>query len=482
MGKKLSIRILLLELACVVAALAAGMLLYSVGLPVYNEKQKDKKIMQAYHEICGLDLSNVVEEDLALFFKYEEEEGLSFCIATNKMKPVYVTNGRRNSIQRHITWYLDQFSSDPEIVRERGNVVNQAKLRGIVTQKGKDFYVSIREYSVGAKTVFSTGFFLALITLAFFGLWNVLAFRSVRRMLKPMDDVIRAAGQEAEGAPAGRLPEDGPYEELNGLAKSVNQMAERLSDQEAWIEEDKERLMRQNVQKERMEKLRKDSIANISHELKTPLAVILSQVEMLGYTQENREYYLSSIQEEAVKMSDLVSRLLDGSVMERQMENMVQKELDLKEIMGYIRMKYEGLAKKRKLSLDTFLEDGCRVCGDREYIEQAINNFMMNAIEHTKAGGNIRMTLKRQADKARVGVYNEGERIPEDEMEDIWNGYYRKPPKAEYGKNGFSHAGLGLYIVQSAVAMHGGECGVENLPDGVEFWFTLPALKIQGGG
>ena len=111
-------------------------------------------------------------------------------------------------------------------------------------------------------------------------------------------------------------------------------------------------------------------VAKISHELKTPLAVISSQAEMLGYTEEDREYYIASIQEEVAKMSDMVSQLLDSSVIEHEMENMIQQKLDMREVMDYIIIKYEGMVKKKKLHLETFLSDNCYVEGDREYIEQ----------------------------------------------------------------------------------------------------------------
>ncbi len=123
------------------------------------------------------------------------------------------------------------------------------------------------------------------------------------------------------------------------------------------------------------------------------------------------------------------------------------------------------------LHMDVFLEEGCLVCGDREYIEQAVNNYMMNAFEHTEMGGHIRLTLKKQKSDIRVGVYNSGQPIPQKELDQIWNGFFTTKKKEA---DAFSHVGLGLYIVQSVITMQNGECGVDNLPDGVEFWFTLP--------
>lgn len=173
-------------------------------------------------------------------------------------------------------------------------------------------------------------------------------------------------------------------------------------------------------------------------------------------------------------MSDMVSRLLDHSILEHQMENMIQKKFDMKEVMDYIIGKYEGMIKKKRIHMESFLSEKCYVEGDREYIEQIVSNYMSNALEHTEIGGNIRLTLKNQDHTVRVSVYNEGRPIPKEDMEHIWSGFYRNRKEPRYEKNGFAHAGLGLYIVQSVVTMHNGNYGVDNLASGVEFWFTLP--------
>ena len=134
-------------------------------------------------------------------------------------------------------------------------------------------------------------------------------------------------------------------------------------------------------------------------------------------------------------------------------------------------LRYDGLAKKKRIHLESFLGEDCIVHGDREYVEQAVNNYMMNAMEHTEIGGIIRVTLRKEQDAVRVGVYNSGKQIPEKDVQHIWNGFYTKNRKES---TECSHAGLGLYIVQSVVTMHNGKYGVENLAEGVEFWFTIP--------
>ena len=303
--------------------------------------------------------------------------------------------------------------------------------------------------------------------LGFLSIWRI-----SKHFSRPIERLAFVAEKISSKDFSVHADENAEYEETVRLAKSLNLISEQFQQNLGQIEGNRKQFIQQNVQQERRDKLQKDFIANISHELKTPLAVISSQTEMIAYAgEDDREYYLSSIQEEIAKITNMVSGLLNMSTFDRQMENMIEKTLDMKEILEYIIMKYDGLIQKKMLHLDVFLEDQCLILGDREYIEQAVNNYMMNAFEHTEMGGHIRVTLRKQKTDIRVGVYNSGQPIPAKNLEQIWNGFFTTKKK---NADAFSHAGLGLYIVQSVITMQNGECGVENLPEGVEFWFTLP--------
>lgn len=476
MTKKL--RVKMLFLLCVFAGFILGgsVILCSFFIPAYYEYLEERKILQAYSDIEELDLAALEEMDYALFLNYENEN-LSFFIADEDMTPIYSTSDSENAIHRNIVTKLEKFSRNPEVLSNKGKIIESVKLRGIITQAGRDYYVAIKDFTVGEQSItivkncYVVFFLLMLIP------GSVLMLFLLKYLLKPVDSLLRVTKQMADGNFEEKAQENGAYSELNHLGENINRMSDQLQDQMEQIEEGRKHFLHQNVRQERLEKMRKDLMANISHELKTPLAVISNQAEMLEYVKEDQGDYIASIQEEVARMTNMVGRILDSSVMEHQMENLIQQKLDMKEVMEYIAMKYEGLAKKKKLHMETFLSEDCYVYGDREYIEQAANNYMMNALEHTDVGGNIRITLKRQEGLIRVGVYNEGRQIPQEELEHIWSSYYRNRTEPKYEKSGFPHAGLGLYIVQNVIKMHGGTFGVENVSSGVEFWFTLPEAK-----
>lgn len=450
-------------------------LCYKFFFPLYYDMTKDKQIREAYLDIEDLDLANLGEEDFSVFAEYEEEN-LSFTIADEELNPVYTTRGNniKYLIYRNVEMKKDLFSKTPGVIKRNSKLKETTKLRGIITQNKINYYVVIKDTIQKLGTGKASEQFLIVVAVSMFLLGSLIIWKFSKNLSEPMEGLADVAEKIAGGDFTRRVVGKDKYEEAVRLTESINSMAGQLERNEEQIEENRRQQLRQNMYQERIEKVRKDFMANISHELKTPLAVISSQSEMLGFAdEEKKQYYLSSIQEEVQKVTSMVSRLLDISAMEHNMEEMMQKTLDMKEVMQYILMKYEGLVKKKHLHMETFLEDECFVYGDQEYIEQAVNNYMMNAIEHMNIGGSLRVTLKKQKNSIRVGVYNTGRQIPKEDMEKIWSGFYTTKQK---NADAYSHVGLGLYIVQNVVTMQNGKCGVKNLPEGVEFWFTLPRI------
>ena len=299
----------------------------------------------------------------------------------------------------------------------------------------------------------------------------------VKSFSKPIEQVDEVINSIAERDFNKKAEENIPYGELSHLAVSVNQMSQQIQEYVTDVEQNKDRLMLQKLEPARMNRARKDFISNVSHELKTPLAVISSQVEMLQYLkdEERREFYFASIQEEVAKMSEMVGNLLDMTIMEHNMGKVEKKEFSLSETVGYILLKYEALFKSKNIKIETNLLDNCRIYGDREYIEQAVNNFVMNALQHTEKGNKIRIIMQEVEKNIQVRIFNQGSPIAKKDMEKIWHSFYvPEQDKNKEEDGGLGHTGLGLYIVKTVMEMHGGEYGVRNIEDGVEFWMSIP--------
>lgn len=473
MKKQISVKLFLIQWFFLVIMILLEVLCYELFFPIYYDFIKNTQIKNAYLDIKDLDLANL--DDYSIF-SYYEEEGLTFVLSDEDMEPIYTTrNNSEYSVYTNIQMKLTEFSTKPDIIKRNSKQKEVTKMRVIFSQDDIDYYIVIKDSVHGSARPKIIENFLIISFAIIFAIGSFVMLFLSKHFTAPIVQLTDIAENIANRNFQGKAEENGAYAEINRLAKSLNRISEQLAHSMEQVEESRDWQLRQNVRQERMEKMRKDFIANASHELKTPLAVISSQTEMLALVgKEEQDYYLTSIQEEIDKIASLVSQLLDTTVLEHHMENMLEKTLNMKEVMEYIIMKYDGLAKKKNVHMESFLADDCIVYGDREYIEQAVNNYMMNAFEHTELRGNIRATLRQNGKNIRVGIYNTGKQIPAAEMKDIWTGFYSKSQKSS---ENLSHAGLGLYIVQSVVTMHNGKYGVENLPEGVEFWFTLPAAE-----
>ena len=149
---------------------------------------------------------------------------------------------------------------------------------------------------------------------------------------------------------------------------------------------------------ERFNKMRNDFTANVTHELKTPLAVISSQIELLQTMGDkiDQDYYFESIREEVGKMSDMVGNLLNISSIEHELETVKKSRLNLSETIEYMMLKYDALMHKKNLKVEVEIEKGCVILANQEYIEQAAGNYIMNAFAHCGDGRHLKISLKKQ--------------------------------------------------------------------------------------
>lgn len=223
----------------------------------------------------------------------------------------------------------------------------------------------------------------------------------------------------------------------------------------------------------------REFVANISHELKTPLAVVSSQVEMLEIAGDkiDRSYYYNSIREELDKMSKMVGELLDFSMLDNRMSSMEMSRVNVSELAEYLMLRYDAIFQKNEIKVEKEIEQNCFTYGNRMYLERAVNNYLMNAFQHTEQGKKIRLSLKAEKQWLRLDVYNDGERITEEQMEHIWDSFYTSSRKKQPSSAVERNIGLGLFTVRKIVEKHQGSCGAENKENGVLFWMKLPIDK-----
>lgn len=466
MKPKLKVNMILMEVLFLVIVVGGSAFFYSVFAPGYYRKQKSKVIEKAYSEIRMMDLANLREEDLEIFTSYESEN-LTFIIADELMNPIYTssksTELQTQQVHRNIVVNKGLFSKNPKVLywTARGN--ESLRLLGKFSQDKVKYFVCIKE-NVGKvySALFYTEKFLIFVVVMSLVAGCIVMYWQSRRIAKPIEDIARVSQKIAERDFSVRATEYHTYQEINNLAHNFNTMADQLQYYIQKLEESKDSL-------EEFNRMRNDFTANVSHELKTPLAVISSQVELLQTMGDkiDRDYYFQSIREEVQKMSDMVGNLLNIASLEHKLEAVEKGRLNLSEVIEYMTLKYDALFRQKKLKVQTDMEKDCFVMADREYIEQAVNNYIMNAFSHIGTGRCLEITLKKEKGMIVFGVYNDGDRIAEEEQKRIWDSYYQ-------GEEIRNHAGLGLYMVRTIISRHGGEYGFTNRENGVLFWFLLP--------
>lgn len=261
-------------------------------------------------------------------------------------------------------------------------------------------------------------------------------------------------------------------DELGELADSINGLSKQLRSKILDLSVANEKLHQELLMRERVDNMRKELISNVSHELKTPLAIILGYCEglQLNINSDEREYYCSVIEDEAIKMSNLANRLLDLAELESGERTPSFCEFDLTELAKDRLNKLEPLLEERSVSTEFDAEESFVCEGDPERMEEVLNNLLTNAKNHTPDGGRIAVSLKRESEYVNCTVYNSGSHIPEESLDRIWDSFY-KVDKAR--TRAYGGSGLGLKIVSSILDLHKSSYGARNTEDGVEFYFTM---------
>ena len=225
--------------------------------------------------------------------------------------------------------------------------------------------------------------------------------------------------------------------------------------------------------------MRKSFRSDVSHELKTPIALIQGYseglIENVNSDEESRKFYAEIIQDEASKMDRLVKRLLELMKLEYGRMEFNNKEFNIIELENEILRKSKVMMEKENVRLEMNIkqDDILQVYADDFYIDQVLTNFITNAIKYsTEINGEKVVKIENQiiGNKVRVKIFNTFEQFKEEEMSRIWNRFYKIDESRNRDKGG---SGIGLALVKAIMNNYGNKYGVRNAAGGVEFFFEL---------
>lgn len=262
-------------------------------------------------------------------------------------------------------------------------------------------------------------------------------------------------------------------DELGNLALSLNRLSRNLSLSLEDLKSANEQL-KLDIEKERsLENMRREFVSSVSHEFKTPLGIIKGFAEGFkdNIAEEKKEHYIDVILDEVERMDELVMDLLDLARLESKAYDLNIENFVMAQLIDEIGSRLDKNMAEKNISLIFRHEDrDIRVRADRRRMEQVVTNMLSNAVRHTGTNGEIRVLTEKRDDRLRVIIENSGEQIAEEDIQKIWERFYRAE-KSRGRKAGGT--GLGLSIVKNILELHGSDYGVENIPDGVRFYFTV---------
>ena len=279
-----------------------------------------------------------------------------------------------------------------------------------------------------------------------------------RQITKPISRMSRAARKLGEGDYGVRFNGSG-YNEIEDLADTLNYATEEIG---------------------KTEQLRRDFLANVSHDLRTPLTMVKAYAEMIrdisGSDECKRKRHSQVIVDEADRLTLLVNDILNLSKLESGTEQLAFEEVDIAALSKIVVERFDVYATRDGYKFEIDTDGDCKAYCDPKRLEQVLYNLVGNAVNYSGESKRIKVTVTG-GEKVRVSVRDFGEGIAEEDIPGVWERYYR----ASQNKRGIVGSGLGLSIVKNILDAHGVEYGVSSkLGEGTEFWFYLVRPSENG--
>ena len=298
--------------------------------------------------------------------------------------------------------------------------------------------------------------------------WVARKFTDPLRQLSALAD--RVAQLDFSGRYTGQQ-----QDEVGALGESINAMSAALETTVTELKNANARLQADIRQREELDHSRRAFIANVSHELKTPLALIGTYAEGLREDidggGENRQYYCEVIEDEAHRVTQMLRRMTMLMQLEGGGSQLEICRFDVAELLGNLLEREQVRLREKGAAAEWEYPGAVDVYADPFLIENVLTTYLSNALNHVTPGGVVRATVTRpSAQRVRITVFNTGEPIPTEELPRIRESFY-KVDKAR--TRAYGGSGIGLSVVAAIMKAHGMPYGVENTPDGVAFYIEL---------
>lgn len=453
----------------------------------YYVAKKEAALQRIYDNMNKVeDVDDYLMDDFEnTLSEYCTRYNLSAIILTDEFVPLlYGTeNYQKQELQGRLWGYLMGIDkSETEVLKENDNYV---------IQKTQDFKDKVDYLEIWG--AFNTGYYFMMripmesirdsvrTSNEFLGYFIVIGLAvsmiliswMSRKITTPLQELTELSKRMAD------LDFDAKYtsggqNEIGQLGEHFNQMSETLERTISELKTANNQLQNDIEEKIQIDEMRKEFLSNVSHELKTPIALIQGYAEGLkegvNDDPESRDFYCDVIMDEAGKMNRMVKNLMTLNQLEFGNDKVEFERFNLTELIGGVLQSMDILSQQKDVKLIFREENSVYVWGDEFKIEQVVRNYVSNAYNHVNEEKIIEVKILREDGLAKVTVFNTGKPIPEEDVPRIWDKFFKvdKAHTREYGGNG-----IGLSIVKAIMESMHQQYGVKNYDNGVEFWFTL---------
>ena len=487
MKKSIKIRLAVTYIGIMCLSLAVMLLVNSLFLEKFYLRKKTESLKKVYNTMNDTSdtryYSSLADDEK--FKQYCDENNLSMIVVedvTSRILFAYAKNSERlySEIQFGV---LDDFvRGKREILEATDNYIVEKKTDDVkamdsvnmvgVLDNGNGFLITTPAQSLKDSALISNVFYLYIGLFTIFISSVVIWFIS-RHITRPLQQLSELSKEMAN------LNFDAKYtstseDEIGVLGNNLNRMSGELEKTISELRTANNELQKDIEKKEQIDEMRKEFLSNVSHELKTPIALIQGYAEGLqeciNDDQESREFYCDVIIDEAAKMNNMVKKLLSLNQLEFGNDTVNMERFDLTELVKGVVQYAQLLASQKEAEIRFLQEEPISVWGDEFKIEEVVTNYVSNALNHVDFEKKIEIKAVKRGDVVRLSVFNTGARIPEEDLDKIWIKFYKvdKARTREYGGSG-----IGLSIVKAIMDSMNQKCGVINYENGVEFWFEL---------
>lgn len=478
------------QIACIFIGLMAGTILLcwfinSTFLEKYYVSSRIKVILSAYEQInLAIENGNITSEEFDVTLqRIGNRYDISMVILDGDSQTIKIIGSETDTLEKSLkdNFFKGNVTGDIMIDKNQNYIVQNTidektqtefiEMWGVLSN-GNLFLIRTALENIRYSVEIANRFLMYVGMVAVF-LGSVVIYYISKKVTEPILELARISKRMTN------LDFDAKYNgeshnEIALLGDHINQLSDTLKKTISELKTANNELQRDIDKKNQIDEMRKEFLSNVSHELKTPIALIQGYAEglMEGIydDEESKNFYCEVICDEAAKMNTMVKSLLNLNELEFGNNNANLELINIVDLLVNTIQSMEILLMQNQITLIMEQYEPIPIWGDYYKIEEVFRNYMSNAIHHASGAKEIKVTLIQAERTIRISVFNTGESIPQECVPYLWDKFYKidKARTREYGGSG-----VGLSIVKASMESLNQKYGVQNYQNGVEFWFEL---------